>query len=255
MPTVSRPLNSEVPGIATHPGDDICRPDLTPDPRIVLLPEGNSNDICPCAVVSFGRGETHLRTNRRIEPATRALLRIDGVSIPGVITCCIQETDGYLTCIATGPADGRGRRSSDRLPADAPCALIAPGEPGAGWAVGRITDYSWFGLGLKSALQLKAGTTICVKTDTMLIAGLVRHYRRCEDGSVHTGLDVTDILEAADSGRSERLIHRIRRQLAEFIAGRPLERLTGFGHAIPWAFSGTVSAKNKQYQSVTLPRP
>jgi hypothetical protein len=241
MPSVSHPLTSEV--------DNNCRLDLTPDPRIVLLPEGDSEDICPCSVVSFSRGETHLRTNRRIKPATRALLNIDGVSISGVISYCIQETDGYLTCITTSPADGRGRRSSDRRPADTACALIAPGEPDAGWAAGRITDYSWFGLGLKSALQLKAGTTVCVKTDTMLIAALVRHYRRCEDGSVHTGMDVTDVLmDAADSdaGGSERLVDKIRRRLAEFIVGRPIGRSTGLDHAISWASSGTVSAKNKQ---------
>jgi hypothetical protein len=168
------------------------------------------------------------------------MLRIDGVLISGVITCCIQEIHGYLTCFATGSADGRGRRS-DRRPADTPCALIAPGEPVAGWTAGRITDYSWYGLGLKSALQLKAGTTICVKTDTMLIAGVVRHYRRCEDGSVQTGLDVTDVLMGAadsDAGRSERVVAKIRRRLAGFIAGRPIERLTGLGQGVPWAFSG-----------------
>jgi hypothetical protein len=199
----------------------------------VLVLAGNSGGI-PCAVVSFGRGETHLRTHRRIKPATPALLRIDGVSISGVISYCIQETDGYLTCIETGPGDGRSRRGSDRRPADAPCALIAPGEPDARWVSGRITDYSWFGLGLKSALQLKAGTAVCVKTDTMLMAGLVRHYRRCEDGSVHTGLDVTDVLpEAAysDVRTSERLVDKIRRRLAELIMGRPIDT--------HWAFSRT----------------
>ena len=174
MPPVSHHLKSEGRGTGIRPFSADCNPGLVLSSRIVLLPDGNSEDICPCAVVSFSRGETHLRTNRRLEPATRALLRIDGISIAGVISYCIQEIEGYLTCIVTGPADGRGRRSSDRRPADAPCALIAPGEPDAVWAPGRITDYSWFGLGLRSALQLKAGTTVCVKTDTRLVAGLVR---------------------------------------------------------------------------------
>jgi hypothetical protein len=248
MPPVSpRHREAEVPAIETRPGDESRSPELSPDSQIVLLTDGNSEDTSPCVVVRFSRGEIHLRTNRRIKPSTPAVLRIDGVSISGVISYCIQEIGGYHTCLATSPADGRGRRSSDRRPADAPCAVIAPGERDAGWATGRITDYSWFGLGLKSALQLNAGTTVCVKTDAMLISGLVRHYRRCEDGSVHTGLDVTDVLrlEAANSGAdgSERLVDKIRRRLAEFIVGRPIEPLTAFDDAIPVAFSWTVSSK------------
>jgi hypothetical protein len=246
MPSVSPAFKFEVPGIGTTPGDNSCATDLRPDSRVVLLTDGNSADIFPCAVVSFSRGETHIRTNRRIRPETAVLLRIDGVSISGVISYCIQETDGYLACIATGPADGRGRRGSDRRPADAPCAIIAPGEPDAGWVSGRITDYSLFGLGLKSALQLKAGTTVCVKTDTILIAGMVRHYRRCEDGSVHTGLDVTDVLletAGSDAGRSERLVDKIRRRLGEFIIGRPIEVLTTVDRPIPWAFTGPFHRK------------
>lgn len=242
MPIASRPPESEAPGIVTRPVDDSYRVGLSPDPRIVLVPEGNCEDIYSCAVVSFSRGETHLRTNRRIKPETAALLKIDGVSISGVISYCIQEIDGYLVCLANGPGDSRGRRSSDRRTADAPCTIIAPGKPDAGWAVGRITDYSWFGLGLKSPLQLSAGTTVCIKTNTMLIAGLVRHYRRCEDGSVHTGLDVTDVLLGtadSDTDRRERLVDKIRRRLAEFIVGRPIGRATALDQTIPWAFSGT----------------
>jgi hypothetical protein len=84
----------------------------------------------------------------------------------------------------------------------------------------------------------------------MLITGLVRHYRRCEDGGVHTGLDVTDVLletTDSDADRSEPLVDKIRRRLAELIVGRPIERVAAFDQAIPWALSGTASAKNKQY--------
>jgi hypothetical protein len=247
MPLANHLFKSDVGGIGTAPADTSCDPDLMLNSRTVLLADGNSENLCPCAVVSFSRGEIHLRTNRRIKPTTVVVLRIDDVSISGVISCCVQEMDGYLACIATSPADGRGRRT-DRRPADTPCAFIAPGEPDAGWAAGRITDYSWFGLGLTSGLQLKTGTPVCVKTDTMLMAGLVRHYRRCEDGSVHTGLDIIDILpEAADSktGGSESLVDKIRRGLAQFILGRPIEPSTASQFTIPWAFSGTVSEKNK----------
>jgi hypothetical protein len=255
MSPISRPVSSDISEFE-NAADDHSRSSLeTPKWNIILLAE-DSEAGCPCSVVGFQRGEIHVRTDRWIKPTIRVRLRLDGIPVCGVVSYCIQEKDGFLTCIAKGFAEERGRRSSYRQPVDTPCELLTPGHSDSRWVEGRIKDYSWFGMGVDSALNPKVGTVVCVKTDAILIAGIVRHYRRCEDGVVRTGLDVTDVLTAANSaGRSEGRVNRFRHRLAEFIAGRPIDPLPEFHQTIPWASSLASPASGTECRTATPERP
>jgi hypothetical protein len=242
---MSYQVKSSAPVIGSH-ADNSYRYRGAQTSGLALVTEGSS-DPCPCTVIAFQRGEIHVRTDVWIKPATRIEVRLAGAELCGVVSYCTREINGYLICIATR-GDGRGRRGSSRRPVDAPCALITPGDSGASWTDGRITDYSWFGLGVKSPLNPGVETVVCVKTEAMLIAGLVRHYQRCEDGIVHTGIDVTDVLHAADpNARAERFIHKMRRSVAQLVLGRPIDRFSPLCQAIPWALSGTNSGQSRKY--------
>jgi hypothetical protein len=112
--------------------------------------------------------------------------------------------------------------------------VIVPEHPSPGRSEGRITDYSWSGLGVsgfgvESALTVTVGAAICVNVDGMLIAGVVRNYRRCDDGTVHAGIEVTDAMSAVDPNPSVRsFMEKFRHRFAEFILGRPIDITPAF---------------------------
>lgn len=227
---MSQQLQSEGPGTATGSVRQCVGTDhsATQPSRVVLMPSGSAQANLPCSIVRFERGEIHVRADRRIPPSTSVSVGLDGVTVCGLVSYCTLEESGYCICITTTGGDD-SRRSALRRPVNVPCAVIVPGEPDHGWREGRIVDYSWSGLGVKSPLNVQVGTTLCVKTDTMLTAGVVRHYRRCDDGWSHQGIEVTDVLFAEDRDPGNgRFIENVRHRFAEFILGRPIDNVKSF---------------------------
>lgn len=158
-----------------------------------------------------------------MESSQRVSVRFEHVAIQGEVLYCNQKSGGYVTCIGVKPENDAHRREP-RFPVYQPASISLLGDRGTFGLKGSVPDISKSGLGLKVSQPADVGCMICVETESMIVAGEVRHCRKSsEDGQFRMGLQITDIL--MDSGERRGWFGRIeepRWRLAEVIVGRPL---------------------------------
>lgn len=179
--------------------------------RIFLEPAGGAKSPIYCSLIGIERGQIHLNTQKWLEPGTRAVLKIDGISVTGEIDYCNRKKEEYRTCFTVGH-----RRSAPRFPINEPGTLTVLGEEQTHSSACSLTDLSVSGLGLTTSMEVTAGSMICVQTGSMLAVGEVRHCRQDSAGMFRVGVEVTDVLSNEAARRARK---GFRQRLAELILG------------------------------------
>ena len=185
--------------------------------RLLLEPADRANGLISCDLIAIERSQIHLNAKQWIKPGTRASLKFDRIRLAGEVGYCNRQDDEYRTCFVVG-----NNRRAPRYPIDEAGSITVLGDEKTASCACRLTDISRFGLSLDAAAAVKVGSMVCVQTDFMLAIGEVRHQMQNPDGTLHMGIEITDMLSDDTAPRHKM---SLRHRFAEFILGRPIGAL------------------------------
>jgi len=136
-----------------------------------------------------------------LAPGSAVSVEFGAVIREGTVISCRRSAGEYESWISFPSENKFDLRTAERFPMTEEVQIWSGGSDLHLKAA--ITDLSTHGIGLEMSTPLETGETIMVETASNEIFGTVRHCRRLQDDSFHSGVEIFHVMpkEAGDPRR------------------------------------------------------
>ena len=172
-----------------------------------------------CVLLGLGQGRLHLAASKPVDPDVRIVVTFQRVTLEAIVEYSRPKDREYRIC-ASVTTEIEQRRKEPRLPIhqEATISLLDNGRV----LDSVLTDISRSGARVRLNETLKVGTTVCIETNTTMLAGEVRYCRKVEN-QFEAGIETTDIVTSQQAPEHKGgFMEELRWKLAAFIVGERL---------------------------------